>query len=112
MDIEPWHIIYQSCAGMLSKSMGQILRVSAALHVLFDTEGDKENPITMDEKTTVSALAIEAAIDFVEVCCQQTAHIAGRGNIGNIGEELDLLETGDFNFVPWSSNIAYHNIIL
>ena len=54
---------------MLSKSLGHILRVSTALHVLFHTEIDK------DLSDTISQSAVDAAIDFVEVCCQHTAYI-------------------------------------
>ena len=55
--------------------MGQILRVGVAMHVLFHLES--ENPIP----DSISHEAIEAAINFVEVCCQHTAYISGRGNI-------------------------------
>ena len=55
---------------MISKSMGQILRVSAVMHALFNL-GDEE------VDSTIFPAAIEAAIHFVEVCCQQAAYIAG-----------------------------------
>ena len=55
--------------------MGQTLRVAASMHVLFRLEN--EEPLL----STISDQAINAAIDFVEVCCQQTAYIAGRGKI-------------------------------
>ena len=70
---------------MLSKSMGQILRVSAAMHVLFHTD----NPDSLS--TTISDTAIEAAIDFLELCCQHTAYITGRGEIN---EEVELMDAG------------------
>lgn len=66
--------------------MGQILRVSLNMHILFHL--DKEEPLP----EVVSEAAIMAAINFVEVCCQHTAYIFGRGNIYH---ELELLETGD-----------------
>ena len=70
---------------MLSKSSGQISRVSASMHVLFSVEGD-ELP------DTISNLALDCAIDFVEVCCQHTAYnITGRGNID---EHLCILDAG------------------
>ena len=72
---------------MLSKSLGQILRVSAVMHVLFHM--DIEEPLP----DTITEMAIEAAIDFVELCCQHTAYITGRGNINN---ELDLVEAGKY----------------
>ena len=71
--------------GTLSKSMGQILRISAAMHVLFHMESEEELPSVITEQ------AISAAIDFVEVCCQHTAYLTGRGIIA---EELKLLESG------------------
>lgn len=146
---------------MLSKSLGQILRVSVAMHVLFcigesdedhdtdcedtsevednDTDdssgesGDVDSEaVEVGEKnedsdeeisnvegndgldsgvinsedangsdaasdplglsTIVSKKAMTAAIDFVQVCCQHTAHIAGRGNIS---EELTQIEQGE-----------------
>ena len=70
---------------MLSKSLGQILRVSAAMHVLFHM--DSEDPLP----DIISESAIAAAIDFVEVCCQHTAYVTGRGDINT---EVDLVETG------------------
>ena len=62
---------------MLSKSLGQILRVSAALHVLFHLEEDENLP------DMISTRAIEAAIDFVLLkqqltllkCVASTQHI-------------------------------------
>ena len=59
--------------GLLSKSMGQTLRVAASMHVLFQLEDEEPLP------STISDQAINAAINFVEVCCQQTAYISGRG---------------------------------
>lgn len=72
--------------GMLSKSLGQIIRVSAAMHVLFHLESKETVP------DIISDAAIEAAIDFVEVCCQHTAYITGRGNIN---QELEYLQSGN-----------------
>lgn len=76
--------------GMLSKSMGQILRVSVALHILFRVE--REDPLQDPLSDTISQDAIKAAINFVEVCCQHTAYISGRGKIEN---ELELMQAGD-----------------
>ena len=66
---------------MISKSLGQILRVSG---VLFSLE--EEN---VDDTVTVAT--INVAIHFVEVCCQQTAYIAGRGELE---KELRMLMEG------------------
>lgn len=61
-------VYYSLVPGTLSKSLGQIIRVSAAMHVLFHLDLEEEQ---LPE--TISDAAIEAAIDFVEVCCQHTA---------------------------------------
>lgn len=60
---------YCTCiyVGMLSKSMGQILHISAAMHVLFHMENEDPLPEIISES------AIEAAIDSVEACCQHRA---------------------------------------
>ncbi len=60
---------------MLSKSKGQTLRVAAALHVLFQLGGSVE---VSDE---ISEEALSASINMVQLCCQQTAFMAGRGDI-------------------------------
>lgn len=70
--------------------MGQILRVSVALHILFRVE--HEDPLQDSIPDTISQDAIKAAINFVEVCCQHTAYISGRGQIEN---ELELVQAGD-----------------
>lgn len=66
--------------------MGQILRVSVAMHVLFHIESDA--PIA----DSISNEATEAAINFVEVCCQHTAYISGWGKID---DELELVVAGE-----------------
>ncbi len=50
--------------GMVSKSVGQILRVSVSMHALFHI--DNEDPLP----DVVSHSVLQAAIDFVEVCYQ------------------------------------------
>ncbi len=69
---------------MISKSTGQILRVSAVMHALFNLEGEELG-------NTITPVAIQAAIHFVEVCCQQTAYIAGRGELD---KELSMVVQG------------------
>ena len=61
--------------GMLSKSKGQVLRVAATLHVLFH----RNTPLNIPD--VISAEAIHAATDFVELCLQHAAFLAGRGDI-------------------------------
>lgn len=74
---------------MLSKSKGQILRVAAFLQVLFTLpmDEDQSSCSSSPEITVISEDAIKAAIDFVEVCCQQAAFIAGKGTID---EEVEV----------------------
>lgn len=71
--------------GILSKSLGQILRVAASMNVLFQLDSDE------DPKCEISKTAIDAAIHFVENCCQEAAFVAGRGRIS---EEIKLIEIG------------------
>lgn len=89
--IEP-PLIYFCCSaavfyvGTLSKSLGQIIRVSAGMHILFHL--DQEGPLPQ----TISDEAIDAAIDFVEVCCQHIAFITGHGQID---KELEVIGSGE-----------------
>ena len=62
-------------AGMLSKAKGQILRVAASLHVLFNIN----TPLTIPQE--ISDAAIKGAVDLVEVCIQHAAFLAGRGDV-------------------------------
>jgi len=67
---------------MLSKSKGQILRVSAVLHVLFHIN----TPMAIPDVIGVDA--VKAAIDLVDVCIQHAAFLAGRGNLQQTIAEL------------------------
>ena len=73
---------------MLSKSKGQILRVAASFHILFQLHSE---PVEEEDSTedTISDIEIAAAIGFVSLCCQQTAYMAGRGKIS---DELRIIE--------------------
>lgn len=73
---------------MLSKSKGQILRVAAALHILFHM-GSLEAV-----STEITEEAVAAAIDFVYLCCQQSAFMGGRGDID---EEIQIIKTSILN---------------
>ena len=67
---------------MLSKSHGHVLRVAAVLHVLlsfFTSDPDCTNEAPSDDKDVIGEPAVKAAIDFVQLSCQQTASIAGQG---------------------------------
>jgi hypothetical protein len=65
--------------------MGQTLRVAVSLHVLFEMKSEKPASLTISRK------ALLAAIDFVEVCIQHTAYIAGRGKID---DDISLVSSG------------------
>ena len=124
---------------MLSKSTGQILRISAAFHVLFhvkkgsittdnDNLTDKDNDDEHEDKkddehedkddndnndnedkhvetnssisTEISEEAVAAAINFVQLCCQQTAFMAGRCDIE---EEIEIVNASMSTIHVYSS---------
>ena len=60
---------------MLSKSKGQILRVAAALHVLFNIETPLAVPAVISDD------AVKAAVNIIDVCIQHAAFLAGRGDV-------------------------------
>ena len=77
---------FSNIRGMLSKSLGQTVRISVAMHILFHNDNDGN-----ELSSKVIQAAIEAVINFVEVCCQHTAYIAGHSDINEL---LKLFETG------------------
>lgn len=95
----------------LSKSKGQVLKVAAALHVLSHIKApctrqwggyekcELELEISnrsesyaseLEISNEISEAAIKAAINFVGLCCQQTAYMTGRGSIK---EEVQIMKT-------------------
>ena len=77
---------------MLSKSKGQILRVAATLHILFamyPAVGSVDNRIDRE----ITNKAVLAAINLVEVCCQQTAYMAGRGELQ---QDIQLIKASEY----------------
>ena len=72
---------------MLSKSKGQVLRVAATLHFLFNINSPSSDQQELSDE--ISEDAILASINFVSLCCQQTAFMAG---CGNITEEIQLIK--------------------
>ena len=72
---------------MLSKSKGQTLRVAASLHLLFQLGK------SVDVSSVISEEALSAAINFVQLCCQQTAYMAGQGDIT---EEVQTIKASMF----------------
>ena len=57
------------------------------MHDLFSIDEDAPLPSTISNEATY------AATDFVEVCCQHTVYIAGRGLIH---EEVESINVGWF----------------
>ena len=74
--------------GMLSKSRGQILRVAAVMHALFYMD----TPLAIPDH--ICEAAIKAAKNFVELCNQHAAFLAGRGIISESIESLLQLQRG------------------
>ena len=62
-------------AGMLLKAKGQILQIGATLHVLFHWETPHSIP------NNISADALKAAINFVDLSIRHPAHLADRGDV-------------------------------
>ena len=60
---------------MLSKSKGQVLRVAAVMHVLFNMDSPKNIP------SEISEAAVRAADNFVDLCLQHAAFLGGRGRM-------------------------------
>ena len=71
---------------MLSKSRGQVLRLATVLHMLFSIDSPNED---LDE--TISENALKAAVNIMKLATQQTAYIAGKGELT---EELEKFKTG------------------
>ena len=84
-----------------------MLRLAAVLHVLFSFFKGDTNPDTgdilddsaitndgniPDDSDTISEAAVQAAIDFTQLSCQQTAYIAGRGVLE---EEIQRFDTSN-----------------
>ena len=63
--------------GILSKNKGQILRVAVTLNALFSI--DPGYKLHADQELSLPAL--KAAINYVEVCSEQAALMAGRKTI-------------------------------
>ena len=77
---------------MLSKSKGQILCVAATLHILFamyPAVDSDDNRVDSE----ITNKAVLAAINLVEVCCQQTAYMAGRGELQ---QDIQLIKASEY----------------
>ena len=78
---------------MLSKSKGQILRVAAVLHVLFQIRlpnANADDEKACDEPNKISDKALCAAVDFVETSIQHAAYIAGKDTVFKEVEKAQL----------------------
>ena len=73
---------------MLSKSKGQILRVATALHVHFHVGSYDSISGEINEE------AIAVSVNFVGLCCQQTAYMAGWGDIN---EDIQIIKASMFS---------------
>lgn len=80
---------------MASKAKGQVLRVSALMHLLFrrGPVGDENEELDL----VIHDDAVKAAINFVNVCIQQAAYLAGRGDIE---EEISNLSSWGEHMYP------------
>lgn len=67
---------------MLSKSKGQLLRVAAVMHVLFNMD----KPQIPEE---ISELAVKAAESFVDLCLQHAAYLGGKGDLQEAIEDIN-----------------------
>ena len=81
---------------MLSKSRGQYLRVAATLHVLFNWKTPHNIP------TTISNEALKAADSFVTMCVQHASYLAGRGELSEAIENVNLLQQGTYLLTTYS----------
>lgn len=72
---------------MLSKSKGQTLRIAAILHVLFNWEQPTDIP------KEISTDALKAAVNFIDVCIQHSAFLAGRGDINEAISKLRHIQS-------------------
>ena len=79
---------------MLGKPKGQVLRLAAALHVVFCDTVDGRDIAVSQIPPTISKDAIIAAQNFVDTCCQHAALIAGRGRVED--EISQLSSAGKF----------------
>ena len=73
--------------GMLSKSKGQLLRVAAVMHVLFNLD----DPTAIPQQ--ISEAAVKAADSFVDLCLHHAAYLGGKGKLE---EAIEDINKGDY----------------
>lgn len=76
---------------MISKSKGQVLRLGAVFHALFNMN----NPLKIPD--VISDEALKAASAFVNLCIQHAAYIAGRGSIPEAIAAIEEAQKGIHN---------------
>ena len=82
--------------GTLGKLKGQVLRVEANFHVLNGMYSQSEDGMQAAQTSTEfdpDVISEKAAINFTELCCQQTAFMSGRGNIK---EDIQTIKASKF----------------
>ncbi len=72
-------------AGMLSKSKGQLLRVAAVMHVLFNLDAADPSQIPKE----IAESAVVAADCFIDICLQNAAYLGGKGDLKDAIEEIN-----------------------
>ena len=101
--------MYVTTTGTLGKLKGQVLRVGANFHVLFGMYSQSEDGMqeaqasTESDSDEISEKAVVAAINFTELCCQQTAFMSGRDNIK---EDIQTIKASKFKCQ------CYHTFII
>ena len=74
-------------SGVLSKSRGQVFRLTVVMHMLLHIDDpDQQLSVVIDER------AIKASVNFVQLACQQTLFIAGKGKLE---EEMEKFRAGN-----------------
>ena len=74
-------------SGVLNKSRGQVFRLTVVMHMLLHIDDpDQQLPVVIDE------CAIKASVNFVQLACQQTLFIAGKGKLD---EEMEKFRAGN-----------------
>ena len=86
---------------MLLKSRGQLLWVAAAFHALFNMS----KPTAIPEE--ISENAMKVALNFVDVCNQNEAYLAGKGLITDAIDALLSYIVCDG--VVYHANISLNN---
>ena len=66
------HVYIHGCVGILRKSRGQVFRLTVVMHMLFNID-NTDQPLDKE----VGESAIKAAVNFIQLVCQQTLQERG-----------------------------------